>query len=99
MAFSTLSSLSTYASSNEHVMAQIQNDIKMPPSVSSLEYNRFIEERLASSQAAFRKKFETPGIERAYSGLYCLLRLSHEPDEVGTEEAARYLRQFYFPDL
>jgi hypothetical protein len=27
------------------------------------------------------------------------LRLAQEPDEAGTEEAARYLRQFYFPDL
>ena len=27
------------------------------------------------------------------------MRLAQEPDEAGTEEAARYLRQFYFPDL
>lgn len=98
-AFSTLSSLSTYASQSEHVMTQIQNDIKLPPGQNSKDYYKFIEDRLAFSQAAFRKKFETQNIEKDYSGLYCLLRLSHEPDEAGTEEAARYLRQFYFPDL
>ena len=27
------------------------------------------------------------------------MRLAQDPDEAGTEEAARYLRQFYFPDL
>lgn len=27
-----------------------------------------------------------------------MLRLAQEPDEAGTEEAARLLRQFYFPE-
>ena len=51
------------------------------------------------SQAAFREKFETKDIEKDYAGLYCLLRLAQEPDEAGTEEAARYLRQFYYPEV
>ena len=51
------------------------------------------------SQEEFRIKFETEGIEKDYAGLYCLLRLAQEPDEAGTEEAARYLRNFYFPEL
>ena len=71
----------------------------MRPGMQSNDYFSFIEERLAKSQKAFREKFETKGIEKDYAGLYCLLRLAQEPDEAGTEEAARYLRHFYFPDL
>ena len=71
----------------------------MPPGKQSNDYFSFIEERLAKSQKAFREKFETQDIEKDYAGLYCLLRLAQEPDEAGTEEAACYLRQFYFPDL
>ncbi len=71
----------------------------MRPGQQSQIYFSFIEERIAKSQATFRSKFETANIEKEYAGLYCLLRLAHEPDEVGTEEAARYLKQFYFPDL
>ena len=97
-AFSTLSSLSTYASQHEYVMAQIQHDIKMAPDTTSKSYFQFIEGRLAQSQQAFREKYETENIERDYAGLYCLLRLAQEPDEAGTEEAARLLRQFYFPE-
>lgn len=97
-AFSTLSSLSTYASQNDHVMSQIQHDIKVPPETTSKGYFEFIEDRLSQSQQAFRQKYETENIEKDYAGLYCLLRLAQEPDEAGTEEAARLLRQFYFPE-
>ena len=85
-AFSTLSSLSTYASQTPHVMTQIQHDIKMPPGnkspdgsgakESSKSYSKFIEDRLSKSQRAFRAKYETENIEKDYAGLYCLLRLA-----------------------
>ena len=53
-AFSTLSSLSTYASQNDHVMQQIQHDIKLGPGLQSMDYFKFIEERIHKSQAVFR---------------------------------------------
>ena len=48
-AFSTLSSLSTYASQNDHVMGQIQHDIKLGPGLQSMDYFKFIEERIEKS--------------------------------------------------
>ena len=80
-------------------MTQIQQDIKLPAGKASNDYYSFIEDRLAKSQAVFRQNFETKNIEKDYAGLYCLLRLAQEPDEVGTEEAACLLRQFYFPEI
>ena len=74
------------------------HDIKIPTDAKSEVYLEQIKERLAQSQEAFRQKFETKNIEKDYAGLYCLLRLAQEPDEAGTEEAARLLRQFYFPE-
>lgn len=75
-AFSTLSSLSTYASQDDNVMTQIQQDIKLPAGKASNDYYSFIEDRLAKSQAVFRQNFETKNIEKDYAGLYCLLRLA-----------------------
>ncbi len=46
-AFSTLSSLSTYASQDENVMAQVQQDIMIPEDKASNDYYSFIEDRLA----------------------------------------------------
>ena len=74
------------------------HDIKIATDAKSEVYLEQIKERLAQSQEAFRQKFETKNIEKDYAGLYCLLRLAQEPDEAGTEEAARLLRQFYFPE-
>ena len=73
-------------------MPIITYDIKIPADAESKVYVSQIKERLGQSQEAFRQKFETLNIEKDYAGLYCLTRLAQEPDEAGTEEAARLLR-------
>ena len=48
-AFSTLSSLSTYASNTEATMSLIQSDIKLPQGMISRDYYKFVEERITKS--------------------------------------------------
>jgi hypothetical protein len=52
-AFSTLSTLSTYASQSEELMPQIQADIIMPSGMISRQYYKFITERIGKSREAF----------------------------------------------
>ena len=54
-AFSTLSTLSTYASSNEDVLSRIVDDMKMPKGQSNKEYLDFITQRLNKQKEEFVK--------------------------------------------
>jgi hypothetical protein len=45
-AFSTLSTLSTYATQNALVMTQIQQALKLPEGVSGKQYVGFVKDRL-----------------------------------------------------
>lgn len=75
-AFSTLSTLSTYASQSDVLMPKIQADICMPDGMISRQYFEFISERINKSQQAFVTRYKQEKIESEYAGLYCLLRLA-----------------------
>jgi hypothetical protein len=73
-AFSTLSTLSTYASQHTEIMKQIDYDIKLPTNVPSSQYLEFIRERLADDLKNFREQYKSVvSPEKDFAGLYCLL--------------------------
>lgn len=78
-AFSTLSTLSTYCSSSQHVMDQIIRDIKLPSNLLSRQYYDFIMKRLRTAVDTFTSEYLTPGIEQDYEGLYWLLTIAKDP--------------------
>ncbi|CDW78052.1 UNKNOWN [Stylonychia lemnae] len=95
-AFSTLSTLSTYASSSQNIMDQISRDIKLPSNKTSKMYYDFISARLKNNLQQFDGLYKTHEIESKYAGLYCLLRIAKDPKEEVINEAADQLYQFIF---
>lgn len=59
----------------------------MPSQISSKGYKQFIEERLEEQRIKFYKKIHQTGYEQKYSGLYSLLRLAQDPDNLEIEDA------------
>ena len=79
-AFSTLSTLSTYASSNEQVLSRIVDDMQMENGQTSAQYLQFISNRLQILINNFRNKFYEKGIERKLDGLFTLISIAKEPN-------------------
>ena len=90
-AFSTLSTLSTYASSNEDVLSRIVDDMKMPKGQSNKEYLDFITQRLNKQKEEFVKKYYMEGIEEQYSGLFSLIMIAKEPSDELFAECSKNL--------
>ena len=95
-AFSTLSTLSTYASSSQNVMDQIYRDIKLPSNKVSKQYYDYILQRMQNNLDSFLQTQKTQDIETNYAGLYCLLRIAKDPRDEIIEEAANKLHDFIF---
>ena len=90
-AFSTLSTLSTYASSNEDVLSRIVDDMKMPKGQSNKEYLDFITQRLNKQKEEFVKKYYMDNIEEQYSGLFSLIMIAKEPSDELFAECSKNL--------
>lgn len=90
-AFSTLSTLSTYASTNEDVLSRIVDDMKMPAGQNNKEYLSFITERLHKQREEFEEKYYLEDIESKYSGLYSLIMLAKEPSDTLFTECSKSL--------
>ena len=78
-AFSTLSTLSTYASANQDVLERISEDMKMGKGQSSREYLSFITQRLEDQRKIYTEKYYKEDIEEKYSGLFSLVSIAKEP--------------------
>ena len=78
-AFSTLSTLSTYASSNGDVLARITEDMRMEKGQSSTKYLEFITKRLQKQRQDFVDKFYEEGVEEKYDGLFSLISIAKNP--------------------
>jgi len=78
-AFSTLSTLSTYASSNEQVLSRIVDDMQMEEGQTSAQYLEFISKRLKNQKDRFREKYYEEGIDKKYDGLFSLISIAKEP--------------------
>ena len=98
-AFSTLSTLSTYASQSESVMGQIQGEIKIPSGMLSSKYCHFIQERLTKDLKEFHDRYYNENIETKFSGLYCLLRLAKDPSGKVADETSQLMHKFFFPEF
>lgn len=75
-------------------MAQIQRDILIPENLTSKQYLGFVQERLSIQKDIFNDRFKNDSIERQYSGLYSLLRLSQEPCDEEIEDASNKYIEF-----
>lgn len=78
-AFSTLSTLSTYASSNEQVLSRINLDLEMKKGQPSAQYLDFISKRLEQQKRDFSEKYFEEGIEEKYNGLFSLISIAKDP--------------------
>ena len=90
-AFSTLSTLSTYASSNEEVLSRIVEDMKMLKGQSNKEYLDFITQRLNKQKEEFIKKYYMEEIEEKYNGLFSLIMIAKEPSDALFAECSKNL--------
>ena len=106
-AFSTLSTLSTYASSNEQVLSRIVDDMQMEEGQTSAQYLEFISKRLKNQKDRFREKYYEEGIDKKYDGLFSLISIAKEPSihlfkywskrwMALTDEREMKLNQIYF---
>ena len=93
-AFSTLSTLSTYASANSAILDRIFADMKMEPNMKSREYIEFITTRLQEKKAQFEKRFYNNHAEEKWAGLFCLLRVAKEPHVQHLKDASKVLFHF-----
>jgi hypothetical protein len=80
-AFSTLSTLSTYASSDEQVLSRINSDMEMPEGHASAKYLQFISKRLEQQKKQFSDKYYEEGVEEKYNGLFSLISIAKDPTD------------------